>query len=91
MATIDIPFVYPEGTPQWKKERKREYRRQWWAKKLGREIGEWGGKREGAGRPKNKVQENFNLNLNNIQRMNLKEIGDGSIERGIQRLIDRHV
>ena len=91
MATIDSPFVYPEGTPQWKKERIREYRRQWWAKKLGREIGEWGGKREGAGRPKNKVQENFNLNLNNIQRMNLKEIGDGSIERGIQRLIDRHV
>ena len=91
MATIDSPFVYPEGTPQWKKERKREYRRQWWAKKLGREIGEWGGKREGAGRPKNKVQENFNLNLNNIQRMNLKEIGDGSIERGSQRLLDRHV
>ena len=91
MATIDSPFVYPKGTPQWKKERKREYRRQWWAKKLGREIGEWGGKREGAGRPKNKVQENFNLNLNNIQRMNLKEIGDGSIERGIQRLIDKHV
>ena len=91
MATIDSPFVYPEGTPQWKKERKREYRRQWWAKKLGREIGECGGKREGAGRPKNKVQENFNLNLNNIQRMNLKEIGDGSIERGIQRLIDKHV
>ena len=91
MATIDSPFVYPEGTPQWKKERKREYRRQWWAKKLGREIGKWGGKREGAGRPKNKVQENFNLNLNNIQRMNLKEIGDGSIERGIQRLIDKHV
>ena len=91
MATIDSPFVYPEGTPQWKKERKREYRRQWWAKKLDREIGEWGGKREGAGRPKNKVQENFNLNLNNIQRMNLKEIGDGSIERGIQRLIDKHV
>ena len=91
MATIDSPFVYPEGTPQWKKERKREFRRQWWAKKLGREIGEWGGKREGAGRPKNKVQENFNLNLNNIQRMNLKEIGDGSIERGIQRLIDKNV
>ena len=91
MATIENPFIYPIGTPQWKKERKREYRRQWWAKKLGREIGEWGGKREGAGRPKNKVQENFNLNLNNIQRMNLKEIGDGSIERGIQRLIDRHV
>ena len=91
MATIDSPFVYPEGTPQWKKERKREYRRQWWAKKLGREIGEWGGKREGAGRPKNKVQENFNLNLNNIQRMNLKEIGDGSIERGLQRLIYKNV
>ena len=91
MATIDSPFVYPEGTPQWKKERKREYRRQWWAKKLGREIGEWGGKREGAGRPKNKVKENFNLNLNNIQRMNLKEIGDGSIERVIQRLIDKNV
>lgn len=91
MVTIENPFVYPEGTPEWKKERKREYRRQWWAKKLGREIGEWGGKREGAGRPKSKLQENFNLSLNNIQRLNLKELGDGSIERGIQRLIDRHV
>jgi hypothetical protein len=91
MVTIENPFVYPEGTPDWKKEKKREYRRQWWAKKLGREIGEWGGKREGAGRPKNKVQENYNLKMNNIQRLNLKELGDGSIERGIQRLIDRHV
>lgn len=91
MATIENPFKYPEGTPDWIKEKKRQYRRDWWAKKLGREIGEWGGKREGAGRPKSKSQENFSLNLNNIQRMNLKEIGDGSIERGIQRLIDKHV
>ena len=57
MVSIENPFQYPEGTPQWIKEKKRQYRRDWWAKKLGREIGEWGGKREGAGRPKRKTQE----------------------------------
>lgn len=90
MATIENPFQYP-SEEDWKRQKTREYRREWWAKKLGREIGQWGGKREGAGRPKNKVQENFNLKLNNIQRMNLKELGDGNIERGIQRLIDKSV
>lgn len=90
MATIENPFEYPEEGV-WKRDKAREYRRQWWEKKLGRELGTWGGKRAGAGRPKTKTQEVFKLNLNNIQKMNLREIGDGDIERGIQRLIDKHV
>ena len=91
MATIENPFVYPIGEVEWKRNKASEYRRKWRAKKLGREVGEWGGKREGAGRPKTKSEETFNLKLNNIQKMNLKELGDGDIERGIQRLIDKSV
>lgn len=61
------------------------------AAKLGREVGEWGGKRPGAGRPKEKSEESFKLNLNNIQKLNLREMGNGNLEAGIQRLIDKHV
>lgn len=91
MATIESPYVYPEGTPEWLIDRKRQKRRDKRAQKLGREVGQWGGRRPGAGRPREKESEVFKLNLNNIQKMNLREIGDGDIERGIQRLIDRHV
>lgn len=90
MATIESPFKYPDG-PEWLLNSKRQKRRDKRAAKLGREVGTWGGKREGAGRPKEKSEETFKLNLNNIQKMNLKEMGNGNIETGIQRLIDKHV
>lgn len=90
MATIENPFQYPEEGA-FKRKKANEYQRRWKEKKLGRELGTWGGKRAGAGRPKTKTEEVFKLNLNKIQKMNLKEIGDGDIERGIQRLIDKHV
>lgn len=91
MATIENPFKYPEGTPEWIVDKKRQKRRDKRAAKLGREVGEWGGKRPGAGRPKEKSEESFKLNLNNIQKLNLREMGNGNLEAGIQRLIDKYV
>lgn len=54
----------------------------------------WGGKRPGAGRPKviKAVQGLLvSVSLNRIQMMSLNEIGDGDINKGIQKLIDQHV
>ena len=90
MATIENPFVYPNG-PEWLIDKKRQKRREKRAAKLGRPVGEWGGKRQGAGRPKEKIPETFRLHLNNVQRLNLEELGNGVIANGIQKLIDKYV
>lgn len=56
-----------------------------------------GGKRPGAGRPSTKIQQpkkeglTVTLKINNIATLNLKELGDGDIERGIERLIEKHM
>jgi len=59
------------------------------SKKLGRTVGSWGGKRKGAGRPKylpyNTVVK---LNLNPIQKKILTELGDGHLNKGIEKLIN---
>ena len=56
----------------------------------------WGGKRKGAGRkPWKKVEEKpsegltVQLKLNNIQVMLLKELGNGSLDAGVQALVDK--
>jgi hypothetical protein len=90
MATIESPFNYPEG-PDWLIDKKRQKRREKRAAKLGRPVGEWGGKRQGAGRPREKTPETFRLQLNNVQRLNLEELGNGVITNGIQKLIDKYV
>jgi hypothetical protein len=90
MSTIESPFNYPEG-PDWLIDKKRQKRRDKRAAKLGREVGEWGGKRQGAGRPREKTPETFKLQLNNVQRLNLEELGNGNITLGIQKLIDKYV
>lgn len=57
----------------------------------------WGGKRKGAGRPITKIQQSPKngltvvLKMNNIQRLNLEELGEGSLELGIERLIEKHM
>lgn len=60
----------------------------------------WGGKREGAGRPKGykppprpprPEEEKIKLNLNSIQRKTLEEMGQGNLSKGIQALIDEHL
>ena len=90
MSTIESPFNYPEG-PDWLIDKKRQKRREKRAAKLGRPVGEWGGKRQGAGRPREKTPETFKLQLNNVQRLNLEELGNGNITLGIQKLIDKYV
>lgn len=56
-----------------------------------------GGKRKGAGRPSEKKQESekkgltVTLKINNIATLNLKELGDGDLELGIERLIEKHM
>jgi hypothetical protein len=90
MSTIESPFNYPEG-PDWLIDKKRQKRRDKRAAKLGRPVGEWGGKRQGAGRPREKTPETFKLQLNNVQRLNLEELGNGNITLGIQKLIDKYV
>ena len=60
--------------------------------RLGRPLGEWGGKRKGSGRPKvvpfNHVAK---LNLNDLQKKVLKDMGEGSISAGIQALINENM
>lgn len=57
----------------------------------------WGGKRKGAGRPKKIIQDIKNegltvvVKLNNIQLLSLKEMGNGSLDAGVQALIDQHL
>jgi hypothetical protein len=56
----------------------------------------WGGKRKGAGRPKQikKLMQTgltVVVKLNNIQLLSLKEMGNGSLDAGVQALIDQHL
>jgi hypothetical protein len=56
----------------------------------------WGGKRKGAGRPKKIKKQMVEgltviVKLNNIQYLLLKEMGDGDINQGLQKLIDQHM
>jgi len=74
--------------PDWLKEQRRAERRM-----LGNPKG-WGGHRIGAGRPpKEKLIQGLfvSISINKIQEMNLSELGDGDINKGVQVLIDRHV
>jgi hypothetical protein len=86
---IDDPFVYPDN-PDWLILKKRELRRQYMERYLGRPIGKHGGYRPGAGRKKyKKFTHEVKVNLNNIQVMLLEEMG--GIEVGIQKLIEEHL
>jgi len=59
------------------------------SKKLGRPIGTWGGKRKGAGKPRTLTYNTVaKLELNSIQKKILTEMGDGSIDKGIEKLIN---
>jgi hypothetical protein len=59
------------------------------SKKLGRPVLDWGGKRKGAGRPRKLIyRTKVELNLNAVQKKVLAEMGDGSIDKGIEKLIN---
>ena len=59
------------------------------SKKLGRPVLDWGGKRKGAGRPRYLPYNTIvKIELNSIQKKVLTEMGDGSIDKGIEKLIN---
>ena len=59
------------------------------SKKLGRTVGEWGGKREGAfGKKSVPYNTVVKLELNAVQKKVLAEMGDGDISKGIEKLIN---
>jgi hypothetical protein len=59
------------------------------SKKLGRTVGTWGGKRKGAGKPRQLTYNTVaKLELNSVQKKMLAEMGDGSIDKGIEKLIN---
>jgi hypothetical protein len=59
------------------------------SKKLGRTVGTWGGKRKGAGKPRSLTYNTVaKLELNSVQKKMLAEMGDGSIDKGIEKLIN---
>ena len=91
MSTLDNPFQYPDKPPEWFLELARAKRRAKRSKKLGRPIGSWGGRRPGAGRPKEKTEEAATFTLNSLQKKMLTEMGNGDINKGIQALIDQYL
>lgn len=59
------------------------------SQKLGRTVGTWGGKRKGAGKPRQLTYNTVaKLELNAVQKKVLAEMGDGSIDKGIEKLIN---
>ena len=92
MSTFDDPFQYPDKPPEWFAEIERQKQRNKRSKRLGRPIGKHGGRRPGAGRPKEKKEEKpFNLVLNSIQEKNLLDLGSGDLNKGIQVLVDKYL
>jgi hypothetical protein len=64
-------------------------RRQAREKRLGRPVGQHGGKREGAGRKRIGIY-NIPLKLTRIQHAVLLEEGKGNLAFAIQKAIDKH-
>lgn len=84
------PFQYPDKPPEWFAEIKREKRRAYMEKYLGRPIGKHGGYRKGAGRKKEKPYTHLvGVQLTRIQVMLLED--KGGIGFGIQKLIEEYL
>ena len=77
--------------PDWVKDQRRQIR-----KEMGNPTN-WGGKRQGAGRPampysqKKTKEYSMTLRLNPLQQKILSEMGNGNIPLGIIKLIEEHV
>lgn len=62
------------------------------AKKLGRPVTTWGGKRSNSGRKKLiKTATVIEIELNSIQKKILVEMGDGSLSDGVLKLINENM
>ena len=88
--TFADPFAPIEKRPPIEKpldasEKRRKARE----KRLGRPVGEHGGKREGAGRKRIGVY-NIPLKLTRIQYLVLLEEGKGNLHFAVQKAIDKH-
>lgn len=61
--------------------------------KLGRKLGQWGGRRPNAGRPVERTHYNVTakLTLTPVQKKILAEMGEGSISEGLQKLISEYM
>ena len=90
---MEDPYEYIK--PEWLVLKQREHNRQLREKRLGRPVGTWGGKRQGAGIKKTKEEPKYSnliaLNLNNIQKKVLIEMGNGDLDTGVQNLINQHI
>lgn len=73
-----------ENLPQWIEDQIREQRVKMGLRKP------WGGKRPGAGRPKQYTRLTIVVKFNRIQRLNLEEMANGDVEKAVQMLIDKH-
>ena len=84
-----------DDIPEWRLEQIYEdmvrKRREARAKKLGGAISSWGGKRPGAGRPKTALPKEINLPISNLQKKVLIEMGNGSLEAGLIKLINENM
>jgi len=74
-----------EKLPKWIEEQIREQQVAMGMRK------QWGGKRPGAGRPKQYTRLTIVVKFNRIQRLNLEELGNGDVQAGVQKLIDDNV
>lgn len=90
---IDDPYHYEK--PEWLVLKQREHNRKLREKRLGRPVGTWGGKRQGAGTKKRadriEKTDSISLKLNSIQKKILMEIGNGDMNAGVQELINQHI
>ena len=60
----------------------------WWYQGVRDEN--WGGKRKGAGRPKEKIGMGVMIDPNPIQVKLLMEYGDGDLNKGLMKLINEN-
>jgi len=86
-----IPNLPPDALAEaWEIIEKR--RKEEMSKKLGRTVGTWGGKRKGAGKPRQLTYNTVaKLELSTVQKKVLTEMGDGYLDKGIEKLINEHM
>lgn len=90
MKEIEDPFVYEK--PEWLILHEREHRRKLREARTGKPVGQWGGKREGAGKKKPREYSHLaRLNITNVQQQILADMGKGDWETGLINLINEHI
>ena len=87
---MDDPFDYKK--PTWLILQEREHRKKLKEARTGKPVGQWGGKRVGAGKKKPKDYTHLaRLTINNVQHQILADLGKGDWEVGLNKLIGEHI